>query len=540
MSSFFRQIFGNGIGVTLVILVLMSVLYGNIGVLDSNPDAVHAWRQSDCLSITDNYFDNGMVFSEPAIHNYISEGGKSGKTAGEFPGYYYVQAAIWKVFGKSELSYRLTTAFLFLLGLLALQQTVFLLFRNRFWSVGAAVFLYTAPALAYYGFGFLSNIPALSFALIGAWFFTKHFVEQKFKWVWFSALFFALAGLLKVTALLIYCTLGALWILELLGVNLGVGRKVFEKPLRYIFPFALVLIPNFIWYSWAADYNATYGGKYTFNDLWPIWEADAEYRAWLYDEVRKFTARQIFAPISWVLMFVSFVFVIVQGLRKRIPNLVWMGLLILFAGSFVYSILWFQAWKDHDYYFLNVYALPAAIWIALGYTLHVSWDKMKPTLHAGLIGFGVVFMGYSIWYCQEHLTLRYNPNPNHDYFTAADEEEGHLKYLWWDYGRHEQALETIDAHLESIGVSKEDLVISIPDASFCITLYAMDRKGFTNMGDQNRDEASIQKHIDLGANFLILNEPEYEKEFPFVLPFMEHPLPGYENIRIFDLRPYRD
>ena len=323
MKPVLQQLTSNGLGITFLLLMLLSLLYGNLGVLDENPHAVHSWRQSDCLSITDNYFDNGMVFSEPAIHNYISEEGKSGKTAGEFPGYYYVQAAVWKVFGKSEFSYRLITSVLFILGLLALQQTVFLLFRSRFWSVGAAVFLYSAPALAYYGFGFLSNIPALSFALIGAWFFTRHFVEQRFKWVWFAALFFALAGLLKVTALLLYCTLGALWVLELLGVNLGVGRKVFEKPLRYIFPFALVLIPNFIWYSWAAEYNATYGGKYTFNDLWPIWEADADYRAWLYEEVKKFTARQIYAPISWLLMLLSFGFILVQGLRKRctlLPN----------------------------------------------------------------------------------------------------------------------------------------------------------------------------------------------------------------------------
>lgn len=539
MKPVLQQLTSNGLGITFLLLMLLSLLYGNLGVLDENPHAVHSWRQSDCLSITDNYFDNGMVFSEPAIHNYISEEGKSGKTAGEFPGYYYVQAAVWKVFGKSEFSYRLITSVLFILGLLALQQTVFLLFRSRFWSVGAAVFLYSAPALAYYGFGFLSNIPALSFALIGAWFFTRHFVEQRFKWVWFAALFFALAGLLKVTALLLYCTLGALWVLELLGVNLGVGRKVFEKPLRYIFPFALVLIPNFIWYSWAAEYNATYGGKYTFNDLWPIWEADADYRAWLYEEVKKFTARQIYAPISWLLMLLSFGFILVQGLRKRIPNLVWMGVVILATGSFVYSILWFQAWKDHDYYFLNVYVLPAAIWAALGYTLHISWSQIKPTFQAGLIGFGAVIMSYNIWYCQEHLALRYHAKGEKDYKSVAEEEEGHLKYLFWDHGRHEKALDSIEPHLEKIGVSEDQLVISIPDASFCITLYAMDRRGFTNMGDANRDAESIQKHIDLGANFLVINEPEYEKEHPFVLPFMKYPLEGYQNIRIFDLRSFK-
>ncbi len=69
-------------------------------MLSFPPSGPHTWRQADCVSITDNYYSHGMRFFWPEIHYQISDGDSSGYTAGEFPGLYYFNAALWKIFGK--------------------------------------------------------------------------------------------------------------------------------------------------------------------------------------------------------------------------------------------------------------------------------------------------------------------------------------------------------------------------------------------------------------------------------------------------------
>ncbi len=517
------------------VLALMA-WYGIFGMIDDRPHPIHLWRNADCLSLTLNYHDNGMNFFMPELHNYISDNGQSGMTAGEFPGWYYFIAALWKIFGVSEALYRGVVGGLFIFSLLVTQRALTRL-TGALWATLLSLWMFVHPALIYYGFAFLTNVPALSFALLGGSAFLHYAIDGRRKYLYIALVFFAIGGLLKVTALMLFCVIGVLLLLETSGLQLRRERPVFEHKLQTLIFMAAALVPILIWYLWAEDYNTLHGGKYTFNHIWPYWEADASVRERVISEVMNFTGRQIMAPFNWVLFGVAFLFLFISS--ARLPRLLWLVPLILNMGAVLYSILWFQAWADHDYYFINLYVVPFVTLVSavVAMQLVLAQTIKRQVLTATM----AVILLLSAWYTAEHLELRYEPDYDRDYFMVAKGEEGHLKYLFWDHSRHEGGLNDIEPKLLEWGVTEDDRVISVPDASYSITLYLMDRPGFTNMAHIyssekiNRSEGSLREHIAKGATFLVVNEPGYEDRFPWILPFMTDMVGRHRSIRVFRL-----
>lgn len=522
---------------TFGLLAGCALIYNLFAIIGDPPHVIHLWRSTDCLSLTLNYYYNGLDFFSPEIHNYISDNGTSGKTAGEFTGWYFAMAALWQVFGVSEGLYRSMVAILFITSLLVVQRSVSKLI-GHWGALFVVLWLFAQPALVYYGFGFLSNVPAFSFAVMGAsfyiFFLTRSSAPNKdYRLLWLAVVFFAIGGLLKVTALLLFFTLVALIVLEWMGLPMLRGKKVFHAPFKQLAILSLVLLPNIAWYYWAASYNTEHGGKYTFNGVWPYWEADAAVKSATWEGFSDLISRQIMAPVNWLLMLAGVFIAVILALFKRISPILGWAPLILFTGSLLYCILWFQAWKDHDYYFINLYALPALVLVVLMASLKEL--KLRWLVRFGISGVSSMLLIYSVLYTKDHLALRYRPNYDHRYAFTTELEEGSLKYLHWDHMRNEYGLLGISDVMEDAGIGKSDLVVSVPDASFCITLYLMDRKGFTNMGDRNRTHEDILESIGLGAKYLVVNEAEYENDHPWILYFMERLVLEHKNIRVFDL-----
>ena len=90
-------------------------------------------------------------------------------------------------------------------------------------------------------------------------------------------------------------------------------------------------------------------------------------------------------------------------------------------------------------------------------------------------------------------------------------------------------------YLRSLGISRNDRVISINDRSPNITLSLMDQKGVTDFGKSIEDAEKIHQEIKKGAKYLIINNPDYYKK-DFIQPFITHKIGTYMNIDIFDLR----
>ncbi|MBX7050963.1 MAG: hypothetical protein K1X54_02910, partial [Flavobacteriales bacterium] len=121
---------------------------------------------------------------------------------------------------------------------------------------------------------------------------------------------------------------------------------------------------------------------------------------------------------------------------------------------------------------------------------------------------------------------------------GSQAEVDFYKYSKWAYDQETRQLEKIEPYLEKLGIGKDDLVITQPDPSFNINLYLMNRRGWSGMSDEANTEEGIIRRIEKGAKYLIVTNHRVSTEHPHLKRFLVHPLGAYQNILIFDLRPF--
>src|SRR6266540_4095466 len=127
------------------------------------------WRQSDVAAIARNFFEHGFRFGYPQID---WAGGSAGYVGTEFPILPFLAAVCYKFAGTHEWIGRSQAVILFAVSL----PFFFLLVREIFGSTAAiwATFFYSfAPLNIFTGRSFMPDVPSLSLALIGLYFFLR-------------------------------------------------------------------------------------------------------------------------------------------------------------------------------------------------------------------------------------------------------------------------------------------------------------------------------------------------------------------------------
>jgi len=129
-----------------------------------------SWRQSDVAAIARNFYQNGFHFTHPQID---WAGDQPGYVGTEFPILAFLAAISYKVFGVHEWIGRIQAVILFAASL----PFFFLLARDLFGVTAAiwALFFYSfAPLNLFASREFMPDVPSLSLALIGLYFFVRH------------------------------------------------------------------------------------------------------------------------------------------------------------------------------------------------------------------------------------------------------------------------------------------------------------------------------------------------------------------------------
>ena len=208
-----------------------------------------SWRQSDVAAIARNYFENGFHFSRPQID---WAGNERGFVGTEFPILPFVAAIFYKSAGVQEWIGRIQGVLFFVAAL----PFFFGLVRRIFGEVVAvwATFFYAfAPLSIVASRAFMPDVPSLSLAIVGIYFFLRWVEEEKFRWLITSAVLVSLALLIKLPTAII----GApLFYLALLKSGPGQITDVQEHvPPRNLlarwelwFFAAVALVPSAIWY----------------------------------------------------------------------------------------------------------------------------------------------------------------------------------------------------------------------------------------------------------------------------------------------------
>src|SRR2546425_5185834 len=164
-------------------------------ILINQPYIDHwSWRQCDVAAIARNFFENGFRFAYPQID---WAGNATGYVGTEFPILPFLAAICYKFAGIQEWSGR-SQAVIFLAVSLPF---FFLLVRKIFGGTAAvwATFFYSfAPLNIFAGRSFMPDVPSLSLALMGLYFFLRWIDSERLMLFVGAAIAISLALLMKL------------------------------------------------------------------------------------------------------------------------------------------------------------------------------------------------------------------------------------------------------------------------------------------------------------------------------------------------------
>jgi len=234
-------------GALLIVIWILAVAARLIFI--DQPYVDHwSWRQSDVAAIARNFSQNGFRFGHPQID---WAGSAAGYVGTEFPILPFIAAACYKFAGVHEWIGRIQAAILFAVSL----PFFFLLVRETFGStaaVWASLFYCFAPINVFAGRSFMPDVPSLSFAIVGLYFFLRWVQHGESSSFFVAAIAISLSLLIKITSIVI---LAPILYLVVAGIGDPGGRKAefminrdHRSRLQLLIFTAMVLVPSAIWY----------------------------------------------------------------------------------------------------------------------------------------------------------------------------------------------------------------------------------------------------------------------------------------------------
>jgi hypothetical protein len=231
-------------------------------ILIDQPYVDHwSWRQSDVAAIARNFSEGGFRFAYPQID---WAGDATGYVGTEFPSLPFVAAICYKLTGIHEWIGRSQAVIFFAVSL----PFFFLLVREMFGRAAAvwATFFYSfAPLNIFAGRSFMPDVPSLSLAIIGLYFFLRWVRDRESVSFVVAAIAISLSILIKSTSIVIFAPLLYLAVAALSGRWRNKERR-FPKPpgrpgdrpslncstgktwLQLLTFVAIALLPSVAWY----------------------------------------------------------------------------------------------------------------------------------------------------------------------------------------------------------------------------------------------------------------------------------------------------
>lgn len=513
--------------VFLLLIAIMSVFYYD-GVLEKEPMNMHLWRQTDCLSLTRNFANGADLFS-PEIDILLADQLTSGKTAGEFPILYYIVGKSWSLFGESVFLYRLFYLSIIVFGLFAFFRTLLLLGLGSFWSVLLPILLFTSPVYVVYGVSFLTDVPAFNFILIALFFMVKYLTQNKKVSFWMAVLFFALAGLIKVSSLILFIAIGALFLIDLVMGKIKAGKRLFQDKWTVFIGFSVVLFIVFTWYLYASFYNDTHQFKYTFNSVYPLWLMDGAGIERLFDGMLVMTSTIFFSKPMVVLLLV--LPIVNLFLYRQVPVALYFSNLLVFLGGLLYFLLWAPLFENHDYYYIPLLIIFVSAFVSFLVAVKNTWPVVFHSWIVKIVFFG--FFVFNFIYSLSVVKLKTRAADGDFPIVMNDQFVSIMKWTNWEVSANWWRYKDIQSDLLNSGVHKDDKVICLSDHSFSVSLYFLNRRGWTNFMNYS-SEQDIQQLIDAGARYLLITD-QVQMNQRFVQPFLTNKIGEFKGIHVFKL-----
>jgi 4-amino-4-deoxy-L-arabinose transferase-like glycosyltransferase len=310
------------IGKVVVVIWVLAVAARLI--LINQPYVDHwSWRQSDVAAIARNFSEGGFRFAHPQID---WAGNATGYVGTEFPILPFVAAICYQFAGIHEWIGRSQAIIFFAVSL----PFLFLLVREIFGSTAAiwATFFFSfAPVNIFAGRSFMPDVPSLSLAIVGLYFFLRWIEDRESVSFLLAAITISLSILIKVTSIVIAAPL-----LYLAVAGIGNPGRLETKLMRsrdhrsrlqLVLFTAIALFPSAAWY-WHAYQVAE---KFYPHHFFGAGGVRIESFSWCWNIARQ-TATSSLTPILSIMALIG----LFVGPRSRYSRLFhwWLAAMILF------------------------------------------------------------------------------------------------------------------------------------------------------------------------------------------------------------------
>jgi hypothetical protein len=481
------------LGFFVLLLVSLSVGLMLQNMLHLSPQSAHQWRQGDCASQVSRYYQDGMNFFSPAVHNLIdykeTPNITRGNTVGEFPILYYIAAAIDKMIGEEYVFVPRGLNFLiFALGLWALYRLFWHVSGNVLVSLCAAFSFLTSPVLFFYGVNFLPNVPVLGLTFVSWLWLFQYQKTRKIHWFWAFQLLSAMIGLIRPTFLVTWSAVGVVWLIDAFRSDKNI--LLFDSRQRWqsFISFFVVIIPSIAWRLFSTYYNDLHHSTGFFlANVMPIWATNLGQRTYMWDKIVNFWLPHYWWNVSGVVTILLAMWCL---FRFRVQNLLFRNLLwLIFLGELMYFVLFFKQFSVHDYYSIDLFVFPAIVLLNFLFYLKNSTNALSKTWVQAIF---VIFLLGNVIHTHKMLwQVRYNP--------AAELMQNLPQPLDIPRVRH---------FLRQNNILPTDTVISLSDYSPNASLYMLNVRGFTNwnFGSVYPDSALIVPFAKTNnVKYLIVN-----------------------------------
>ncbi|MGA7274109.1 MAG: glycosyltransferase family 39 protein [Candidatus Udaeobacter sp.] len=332
-------------GATKVVIAIWILAVAVRLMLIDQPYVDHwSWRQSDVAAIARNFYDGGFRFAYPQID---WAGNATGYVGTEFPILPFVAAICYKFVGVHEWIGRSQAVILFAVSL----PFFFLLVREIFGSTAAvwATFFFSfAPLNIFAGRSFMPDVPSLSLAIIGLYFFLRWTDDQKWTPFFSAAIAISISILIKVTSGVIFAPLAYLAVAGIGDPGRQNKERRFPKPpgrsgkrpslnfgahlapLQLIAFAAIALLPSAIWY-WHAYQIAQ---RFYPHHFFGAGGVRIENFSW-YSNIARQTAISSLTPLLTIMALIG-LFVAQRGKYGRFFDW-WLAAMVLFVVALGYG-----------------------------------------------------------------------------------------------------------------------------------------------------------------------------------------------------------
>lgn len=302
---------------------------------------------------------------------------------------------------------------------------------------------------------------------------------------------FAVAGLIKTPAFLLYFAIAGIFFLEkVFRVRFKTNGEIFSNWKWQSAAMALVLLAAVGWYAYAKIYTDLHGGEVSDVEIRPIWILSGETIRITWEAIKeRFHYGNYHSP--WLLGLVA-VLLIHNFIRwKQYDRLLsWLSVLVL-LGGISFSLLFYRSLRNHDYYQMN--NLLILVLVSMNFLLWVKNNKAK--IYRSLLFRSAVagLMLFLLVSCEKVMKNYYYGG----WFMNYARENYNEKY------------DDITPYLRSLGIGRDDPVYCTPDVSINISLYLMDQKGHTDFF--RKDQAfgdKLELFSEAGAKYVILGDRE--------------------------------